>query len=57
MTKFDYKIVVLPVGVQKVEEELNTLGNQGWELIAVDFEARRYIFKMIRYHENSKAKN
>ncbi len=57
MPKFDYKIAILAYDVRKVQESLNDLGNQGWELISVDFDARRYIFKKIRYHEDNKTEN
>jgi hypothetical protein len=57
MPKFDYKIAILAYDVAKVQDSLNDLGNEGWELIAVDFEARRYIFKKIRYHEDNNTKN
>ena len=57
MPKFDYKVITLAYDIVKTEETLNDFGSEGWELIAVDFEARRYIFKKIRYHENNNAKD
>jgi hypothetical protein len=57
MPKYDYKIVTLPVGSDLLEATLNKLGNEGWRLITVDFEVRRYIFVKKRYHENYKAED
>jgi hypothetical protein len=57
MPKYDYKVVNLATGIEMLETSLNELGNQGWRLIAVDFESRRYIFTKKRYHENYKAED
>jgi hypothetical protein len=54
MPKYDYKVVTLAVGANLLENSLNEIGDQGWRLIAVDFESRRYIFTKKRYHENYK---
>lgn len=53
MPKYDYKVVTLAVGSPLLEASLNEIGNDGWRLIAVDFESRRYIFLKKRYHENT----
>ena len=57
MPKYDYKVVTLAVGANLLENSLNEIGDQGWRLIAVDFESRRYIFLKERYHENNKTEN
>ena len=54
MPKFDYKVVHLYMDAIKVQDSLNEYGEEGWELITVDFESRRYIFKRIRYHKINK---
>lgn len=43
MQKWEYKVIHL-INVSDSIELLNSLGGQGWELVAVD-EARRYFFK------------
>lgn len=45
MTKFQYKIVVLPTNKELVEKELNVLGQDKWELVTVDFDSRTYVLK------------
>lgn len=45
MIKFEYKIIVLPLAIEKVQDQLNDLGRNGWELVSVDFDSRRYILK------------
>ena len=57
MPKYDYKVVTLAVEATLLENSLNEIGNQGWRLIAVDFEFRRYIFTKKRYHENNKTED
>lgn len=57
MPYYDYKIVTLPLNTGATEYALNELGDEGWELISIDFDARRYIFKKVRFHENNKTKN
>jgi len=44
-TQFEYKIETLAMGATLCEERLTELGLSGWELVTVDFEARRYYFK------------
>ena len=43
MQKWEYKIVTIMLPKQK-EQELNFLGEQGWELVAWDHSSH-YIFK------------
>jgi hypothetical protein len=57
MPRYDYKVVTLAMGANLLEHSLNEIGEEGWKLIAVDFEARRYIFLKERYHENNKTEN
>lgn len=57
MPHFDYKIVVLAHNKELIQEELCNLGEEGWELVTVDFDARRYIFKKIRYHKKDQNSN
>lgn len=45
MIKFQYKIVVLPTNREMTEQTLNELGEQGWELVNVDFNGRTHILK------------
>jgi hypothetical protein len=57
MPHFDYKILTLPLNSGATEYMLNELGNEGWDLVTVDFDTRRYIFKKIRFHEINKTEN
>jgi hypothetical protein len=57
MPRYDYKVVTLAMGANLLENSLNEIGEEGWKLIAVDFESRRYIFLKERYHENNKTEN
>lgn len=45
MIKFSYKMVVFPTNRQMTEQSLNELGEEGWELVSVDFDLRTYILK------------
>ena len=52
MPYYDYKVVVIAYNAGATEYMLCKLGDEGWELAAVDFDSRRYIFKKVRYHKN-----
>ena len=39
---FEYKIILIK---ENIEEELNKLGSEGWELIHISF--NKYIFKKL----------
>lgn len=49
--KFFYKIVTLAFNKELTESALNELGQEGWELVSIDFETRRYFFKKV-YEDN-----
>lgn len=36
MKKFEYEVEALGATIEKVNSQLNELGQQGWELISID---------------------
>ena len=50
-TRIEYMIKTLAMNPELCEQALNELGQQGWRLVTVDFETRRYY--LIREKSNT----